>query len=282
MVSQVTHAVPRKNRRMVRTPDGVTLSAQEWGNASGPEIVFIHGYSQSHLSWQRQFDSDLAATFRLITYDLRGHGGSSKPTDPQSYQESERWAQDLNSILGTLDLKRPVLAGWSYAGRVICDYLLSYGDGSIAGINFVCARTKNSPEGESPGGDFIRAMGSDDLVTNIESTLAFLRLSTAQPLPPAELETMLAFNMVTPAQVRAHMQGRSAPYEDALRRLRVPVLVTHGEKDQIVSPAIGRYTASVVPNATMSLYPEAGHMPFWEDAPRFNRELATFVQKAKM
>jgi pimeloyl-ACP methyl ester carboxylesterase len=266
---------------MVEAPDGVMLCLQEWGNASGPEIVFIHGYSQSHLSWQRQFEGELAATFRLITYDLRGHGDSGKPLDLASYRESERWAQDLNSVLGALRLKRPVLVGWSYAGRVICDYLLSYGDRSIAGINFVCARTKNSPEGDSPGGKFISAMGSDELTTNIESTLAFLRLCTTQPLPTAEFETILAFNMVTPAQVRAHMQGRSTPYEDALRSLRVPVLVTHGEKDQIVSPSIGRYTASVIPHAVTSFYPEAGHMPFWEDAPRFNRELAAFVDRAQ-
>ena len=44
----------------VKTPDGLTISAQEWGNPSGPEILFIHGFSQSHLSWMRQVDSDLA------------------------------------------------------------------------------------------------------------------------------------------------------------------------------------------------------------------------------
>ena len=63
----------------VKTPDGLTISAQEWGNPAGPEILFIHGFSQSHLSWIRQVNSDLAKEFRIVTYDLRGHGNSDKP-----------------------------------------------------------------------------------------------------------------------------------------------------------------------------------------------------------
>src|ERR1700710_2238087 len=51
---------------MVKTPDGLTISAQEWGNPNGPEILFIHGFSQSHLSWMRQADSELAKEFPLI------------------------------------------------------------------------------------------------------------------------------------------------------------------------------------------------------------------------
>src|ERR1044072_6312648 len=57
----------------VKTPDGLTISAQEWGNPQGPEILLIHGYAQSHMSWMRQVDGDLAKEFRIITYDLRGH-----------------------------------------------------------------------------------------------------------------------------------------------------------------------------------------------------------------
>jgi non-heme chloroperoxidase len=66
----------------VKTPDGLTIAAQEWGNPNGPEILFIHGFSQSSLSWMRQVDSDLAKEFHIVTYDLRGHGNSDKPLDP--------------------------------------------------------------------------------------------------------------------------------------------------------------------------------------------------------
>jgi hypothetical protein len=51
----------------VQTPDGLTISAQEWGNPAGPEILFIHGFSQSHLSWMRQIEGDLAKEFHIVT-----------------------------------------------------------------------------------------------------------------------------------------------------------------------------------------------------------------------
>jgi non-heme chloroperoxidase len=81
--------------------------------------------------------------------------------------------------------------------------------------------------------------------------------------------------------VRQHLIGRPAPYEEALRKIRVPVLITHGVEDQVALVSIARYTASAIPHAQSSLYEGAGHMPFWEDAPRFNRELADFVTRTK-
>jgi len=80
---------------VVRAPDGVTIAAQEWGNPSGPEILFIHGFSQASLSWQRQVESDLAKEFRMVTYDLRGHGSSDKPFEPEKYKESRAWADEV-------------------------------------------------------------------------------------------------------------------------------------------------------------------------------------------
>src|ERR1700749_4970274 len=59
-----------------KTPDGLMISAQQWGNPDGPEILFIHGFAQSHLSWVRQVDSELANEFNIVTYDFRGHGNS--------------------------------------------------------------------------------------------------------------------------------------------------------------------------------------------------------------
>jgi pimeloyl-ACP methyl ester carboxylesterase len=71
----------------VKTPDGLTISAQDWGNPNGPEILFIHGFSQSHLSWIKQVtSSDLAKEFHMVTYDLRGHGLPSSRSGTASQQ----------------------------------------------------------------------------------------------------------------------------------------------------------------------------------------------------
>jgi len=75
----------------VKTPDGLTVSAQEWGSPSGPEILFIHGFSQRHLSWMRQVDGDLAGDFRISICDLRGRGNSDKPPEPAACRA--KWFQ---------------------------------------------------------------------------------------------------------------------------------------------------------------------------------------------
>ena len=108
----------------VKTPDGLTISAQDWGNPNGPEILFIHGFSQSHLSWIKQVtSSDLAKEFHMVTYDLRGHGNSDKPLEPERYKTSKYWGDEVQAVMDATGLKRPVLAGWSYGGRVMADYL---------------------------------------------------------------------------------------------------------------------------------------------------------------
>ena len=158
----------------VTTPDGLTISAQEWGNPAGPEILFIHGFSQSHLSWMRQVDSDLAKEFRIVTYDLRGHGNSDKPLDPASYKNSKAWGDEVQAVIDAAGLKRPVLVGWSYAGRVISDYLSTHGAGQIAGINFVDASIKADPAFAGDNLKNLPLMASEDLVTNITATRSFL------------------------------------------------------------------------------------------------------------
>ena len=93
---------------VVRAPDGVTIAAQEWGSPTGSEILFIHGFSQASMSWQRQVECDLAKEFRLVTYDLRGHGNSDKPLEPEKYKESKAWADEVQAIIDAANFKRPV------------------------------------------------------------------------------------------------------------------------------------------------------------------------------
>ncbi len=277
-ISTRSRSLPLKFKPLTLcTPDGVKICAQEWGNGNGPEILFIHGISQCHLSWLRQVRSNLAKSFRMITYDIRGHGGSDKPLDPVYYRENKRWANEVNTIIIGAGLKKPVLVGWSYGGRIVMDYLTYYGDSGLSGINFVDTVTKTSPTCYGRGSKHLLGFTSENLVENIQNTIAFLRCCTAEPLRPAEAELMIAYNMVVPPKIRQNMLGRPTPYEETLKRITVPVLITHGAKDQVVKPWMARYTASAVPKSQTSIYKGIGHSPFWENASRFNRELAAFV-----
>lgn len=191
----------------VKTPDGLTIRAQVWGNPNGPEILFIHGFSQSYLSWIKQTGSDLTKSFRIVTYDLRGHGGSDKPLDGKYYQNDKAWADEVAAVIQAAHLKRPVVVAWSYGGRVIGNYLRYYGDGQLAGLNLVDIRTKSDPATDGEVTLKTAApMVSDDIATNIAGTEAFVRGVTAAPLSTKDFEQAMAYNMVTPVQVRAALR----------------------------------------------------------------------------
>jgi pimeloyl-ACP methyl ester carboxylesterase len=217
----------------------------------------------------------------MVTYDLRGHGNSDKPHETARYRDGNAWGRELAAVIAAAGLKRPVLVGWSYAGRVIADYLSACGSAGIAGINFVNARTNSDPRfaGEFSSIRFGDLM-AEDLATRIAATRAFLHACFSRRPSQEEFETMLGFNMVVPREVRAAMSGRALDVDELLRRLAMPVLVTFGIEDKILTLDGARHTAALIPGARLSLYEGVGHAPFWEDTPRFNRELAAFVRAA--
>src|SRR5688572_27896317 len=104
---------------------GVKLYVVETGNPNAQPILFIHGISQSWLSWKSQLESDMLKEFRLVALDLRGHGMSEKPNDG-SYADSKVWADDVHFVIESLELREPVLCGWSYGPLVVLDYIRHY------------------------------------------------------------------------------------------------------------------------------------------------------------
>lgn len=77
----------------------VPMNVAETGNPSGPEIIFIHGMAMGLQSFRPQFESDLAKDFRLVAYDLRGHGNSGKPWRPDDVNKPDIWADDLAAVI---------------------------------------------------------------------------------------------------------------------------------------------------------------------------------------
>ena len=270
----------------IRGGGGITLHAREWGNPDGPAILFIHGWSQCDLCWSGQVSSQLAATFRMVTFDNRGHGTSGKPLDPVCYADERLWADDVAAVIDQTCLDRPVLVAWSYGGFITADYIRAYGDGGIAGIDLVGAAVllrpptfdhigpgmlENAPEASAP-----------DLLTNIYAIRRFLRRCTARPLGDELWSTALCWNMAVPPQVRGALIARQIDSDDVLARLSVPVLVTHGREDAIILPSMADHTLEHCQTAVPSWYEGVGHMPFVEDRERFNHELAAFVDQGRV
>jgi pimeloyl-ACP methyl ester carboxylesterase len=175
-----------------------------------------------------------------------------------------------------------VLVGWSYGGFVICDYLRAYGEDAVAAINFVGAAVTLNPTLENIGPAFLAnapAGSEPDLPTRIAALRRFWHRMTVEPLDPADLETGLSGSVSVPPEVLGALISRQIDSDDVLRRLRMPVLVTHGRRDEIVLPAMAEHILRTCPTATASWYDRVGHAPFIEDARRFNSELGDLVQR---
>ena len=266
----------------VKGGGGLALNVLEWGKRDGPAILFIHGWSQAYLCWQKQYESALAEDFRLIAFDLRGHGMSAAPTDPACYQDTRLWADDLRAVIDTLELGPLVLVGWSYGSFVIGDYLRAYGAQGIAGINLVGAGVRFGEQalgtyiGTGFTEPFARAV-SRDLTVSIDAMREFIDRCFSVKMSRQDYERVMCFNMTARPDVRAAMVARDIDMDAVLRAFTGPLLVSHGRKDSMVLPATAYLVRELCPQAQLSWYDEAAHGPFFEVPERFNRELAEFV-----
>ena len=275
---------PRFHGRFVEGGGGAKLFVEAIGNPANPPILFIHGFSQCRLAWDRQFEVPLAADFYLVRLDLRGHGLSDKPRDAAAYQNGKHWADDIHAVIKALGLKRPVLSGWSYGGHIMCDYVRHYGQETIGGLNFVDAATElGSEEASKMLGPALLALAPALLSNNAaESSLALgslVDLLTHDELDPHDFYFFLGFNAAVPPLVRQAMFDRKLDNRGVLRGLKVPVLITQGQEDQLVLTAAADFIAGHIPHASRVDYPRCGHAPFFEVADQFNRDLAAFARK---
>ena len=275
---------PSDRHTWVKAPDGVDISVREWGNPRGWPILFVHGLAQSHLSFLPQFASSLAQRFRLVAYDLRGHGESEKPFDPVFYRESRRWADELQAVIDGTGLAKPVLVGWSLGGRVLRQYLMHYGDAAISGLHFVSSRPFEDPSIIAPASQANIEGRPDTLAKRIDAHVAFLRACFHRPLSDDDFAVALAYNVICPQEIREAISGWSTSMADtraALEKVKVPTLVAHGRNDALILPAAAEMTAAAIQGSRLSWYEDCGHSPFIEHTERFNRELEEFVSSVQ-
>lgn len=261
---------------------GLKLHVREWGKPDAQSILFIHGWSQHHLCWSKQIDSTLAGNFRLVAMDIRGHGQSDAPLDPENYTNGDLWADDVNNVIEALKLVKPILVGWSYGGFIISDYIRRYGDDAIAGVNFVGAAVGIGEKwlGTHIGPGFLDHAPlacSDDQTVALKAIRAFLHGCFARPVSSEDMELAVGWNMLVDPRVRASLLGREEDFTPDLAKMKKPVLVSYGTADTVVLPSMAQTIKDNVPRCQSSEYTGVGHAPFIEDPERFNRELRSFA-----
>ncbi|MGH9869794.1 MAG: alpha/beta fold hydrolase [Candidatus Polarisedimenticolia bacterium] len=266
---------------------GIDLYYEDHG--TGKPVVLIHGWPLSGASWERQLTPLLEAGYRVITYDRRGFGQSSKPTTGYDY---DVLAGDLDKLLTKLDLRDVTLVGFSMGGGEVARYLGSLGTKRVRRAVFMAAippfllKTSDNPEGVD-GGVFegIKKGLVADRPAFLSSFLAnFYSVDTLRGKRVSDDLVRLSWNIASQASPKATLdcvQAWLTDFRKDLSRIDIPSLVVHGDDDRIVPLAVsGKRTSEMVKGSRLAVVKGGPHGLNWTHADEVNRELLAFLGKS--
>jgi non-heme chloroperoxidase len=270
----------------VTTKDGTRIYYKDWG--SGRPIVFSHGWPLSADAWDDQMLFLAGHGYRCIAHDRRGHGRSSQPWDGN---EMDTYADDLATLVETLDLQRAIHVGHSTGGGEVARYIGRYGTKRVAKAVLIGAvpplmlRTAANPGGlPMEAFDAIRAGVLADRSQFFEDlTAPFYGANrpgakVSQGLRDAFwLQGMQAGFKAVVDCIRAFSE---TDFTNDLKAFDVPTLVMHGDDDQIVPIANSALlSANAISNARLLVYQGGSHGMCSTEKNRVNEDLLAFFRE---
>ncbi|MCC3280331.1 alpha/beta hydrolase [Arthrobacter sp. zg-Y40] len=273
------------------TENSTTTHLYYEDQGTGQPVVLIHGYPLDGSSWERQTRELLAAGYRVITYDRRGFGQSSKAGSGYDY---DTFAADLNTVLETLDLHNVILVGFSMGTGELARYVSRHGSERIAKLAFLAslepflvAREDNSEGVPQEVFDGIEAAARADRFAwytnffsdfyNLEENLGS-RISQEAVTASWNVATRSA-PVAAYAVVPTWIEDFRADV-DAVRESGKPVLILHGTADNILPiDATARRFRKLVPEADYVEIDGAPHGLLWTHAAEVNEALLGFAGK---
>jgi non-heme chloroperoxidase len=274
-----------KSMDTIKVKDGTEIFIKDWG--TGQPIVFHHGWPLSADDWDNQMMFFLQHGYRVIAHDRRGHGRSTQTVHGN---EMDTYADDVAQLAAALDLRGAIHIGHSTGGGEVARYVARHGKGRVAkavlisSVPPIMVKTEKNPtglpisvfDGIREGTAFNRAQFYQDI------TLPFYGYNR----PDAKVSQGVRDNWWRQGMmggVKAHYDCIKAfsetDFTEDLKMIDVPVLVMHGEDDQIVPYAdAGVLSAKLVKNGTLKLYPGFPHGMCTTHADVINPDLLAFIR----
>lgn len=270
----------------ITTTDGVEIFYKDWG--AGQPIVFSHGWPLSADDWDTQMLFFLRQGYRVVAHDRRGHGRSSQTGDGH---DMDHYADDLAAVTEHLDLHDAIHVGHSTGGGEVAHYIGRHGEGRVAKAVLISAVPPLMVQTDANPGGLPKSVfdGLQEQVATNRSVFyrdlpstAFYGFNRAGVEP---VEAIIAnwWRQGMMGGAKAHYDGIVAfsqtDFTDDLKKISVPVLVMHGDDDQIVPYAdSGPLSAKLVQNGTLKTYAGFPHGMPTTQAATINADLLEFIR----
>lgn len=264
------------------TSDGIELFYNV--NGEGKPIVFIHGWSADHTSFIPAIE-ELSKDFKVIAYDLRGHGASDRTDKGLTLN---RFAIDLEELLEFLNLKDVTVVGWSMGASVIFDYVRTFGVSRLSSVCILDMTPKLINDDEWKLGLFHGQFTVDDsldaLTTMCNNWMDFAKYFVKNTIPylkGEELEPIYeALSANSPHVMYAMWIAMSAnDYRNILEDITVPTFIIYGEKSTLYSSETATYLNSKIPNSEVVPFENCTHFLVAENPQKLVEVVKKAVQK---
>jgi non-heme chloroperoxidase len=271
---------------MITTRDGTQIYYKDWG--SGQPIVFHHGWPLSADDWDTQMLFFLALGYRVIAHDRRGHGRSSQT---ETGNDMDTYVDDVMQFTQHLDLRDAIHVGHSTGGGEVARYVARAGSGRVAKAVLIDAVPPIMVKSEkNPGGTPI------EVFDGLRSALAANRSQFYLDVPSgpfygfnrpgAKVSQGLIYNWWRQGMMggaKAHYDCIKAfsetDFTEDLKAINVPVLILHGDDDQIVPFAdSGPLSAKLIKRATFKVYAGGPHGVCQAQPDMVNRDLLAYFR----
>ncbi len=272
----------------IKTQDGVNIFYKDWGPRDAQPIVFHHGWPLSGDDWDNQMLFFLAEGYRVIAHDRRGHGRSDQVSDGH---DMDHYAADVAALVKELDLRNAIHIGHSTGGGEVAHYVARAEAGRVAkaaligAVPPVMVRSEANPDG-------VPLEVFDGFRAALAHNRAQFYLDVASgPFygfnrPGGEISQGLIDNWWRQGMAggaKAHYDGIAAfsetDFTEDLKAIDVPVLLLHGEDDQVVPIDNSAHKGiKLLKNGTLKTYPGLSHGLFATHPEVVNPELLAFVK----
>jgi non-heme chloroperoxidase len=266
----------------------IDLYYEDYG--TGKPIVLIHGWPLSGGSWEKQVPVLVNAGYRVITYDRRGFGMSSRPLTGYDY---DTFAMDLDKLMTKLDIRDATLVGFSMGGGEVARYIGRFGTKRVNKAVFMAAippfllKTPDNPEGvDGSVFDGIKNAISADRPAFLSVFLSnFYNVDVLGGKRVSDEVVRLSWNIAAGASPKGTLdcvQAWLTDFRADLKRIDVPTMVIHGDDDRILPiAATGKRMPELIKGSQLVVVKGGPHGLNWTHAEEINRELLDFLGEKK-